>query len=170
VNALDLDEALQKLTPEVAAALINTAPAGYLDQLRAATRDAIAVTELDLDSPQPTRAVPHSDTPDWLRLGALDALCQWFSGKARTCLHDPRPGQPQPVWACAWKPGLVVCVACRYLLHSPRLDMICDCCGHECQGVEVGDGIFPLALGLSGLMYRAGACRGCMPEFGQAAA
>jgi hypothetical protein len=103
-------------------------------------------------------------TPEWVRLGALNALAAWLSGTARTCGHVPAPNAPFPLVACAWKPGLVVCVACTSSVSaglSARQDATCDGCGKVTAGPDAGDPIFPGALVFGCVTFFYGTCTGC---------
>ena len=71
----------------------------------------------------------------------------------------PNPDRPEPVFAAAWKPGLIVCALCTPLLKLVgEADKTCDGCGHACAGVDVGDGICTVTVMLSALSYAA-----CLP-------
>ncbi|MGO8772063.1 MAG: hypothetical protein ACLQIK_08385 [Mycobacterium sp.] len=158
-----LDELLENLTPEMVAEIHHRAPAGLVDQLAAAHRDSVALIEAIED--RPVRYVPRSSVDDWLRLGLLDTFLTWVSGNARVCLHAPDFRRPEPVWAAAWKPGLVVCPRCtRQLKVFGDADAACDRCGRVTLGVEHDDGIYTLSVMLGALTYQAGACRDCLPE------
>lgn len=45
--------------------------------------------------------------------------------------HNPSFWRPQPVYGCAWKPGLVVCTDCLYLTFAATMaeDRTCYGCG-----------------------------------------
>ncbi len=74
----------------------------------------------------------------------------------------PNPNNPEPVWACAWKPGLVVCTYCLHLFKlAGDADKVCDCCGRLVTGIENDDGIFTLTVWIGALAFQAGACRHC---------
>jgi hypothetical protein len=49
------------------------------------------------------------------------------------------------VLAAAWKPGIVVCLQCEFLLaaSSEVADKTCDGCGKVTAGVASGDPIYP---------------------------
>lgn len=102
----------------------------------------------------------------WMRLGACVAVADWIEGRARTCEHQPHPMRPEPVYACAWKPELVVCADCMYLLDpdTAESDATCDGCGHRCVGVGAGDGIHPGALVFGPLTFLSGMCERCYAE------
>lgn len=102
--------------------------------------------------------------PDWLRLGMLQAVAEWITGGARTCMHSPDAWRPQPVCAAAWKPGLIVCAPCTYLLSATPgsvKDRTCDGCGHLCAGPDAGDPIYPSSVGYGPLAYMVGTCTSC---------
>jgi len=158
-----LDELLEKLTPEMVAEIHRHAPAGLVDQLAAAHRDSVAI--LEAIENRSARHVPGSSIDDWLRLGLLDTFLTWASGHARVCIHAPDFRRPEPVWAAAWKPGLVVCTRCTRLLKVfGDADKTCDRCGRITAGVEANDPIYTLTTLLGSFTYQAGACRDCLPE------
>jgi hypothetical protein len=158
-----LDELLGRLTPELVAGIHHRAPTGLVDQLDAAARDSVAIIEAAEN--RPVRYVPRSSVDDWLRLGLLDTFLTWVSGNARVCMHAPDFRRPEPVWAAAWKPGLVVCTRCiRLLKVFGHADATCDRCGRVTDGVEANDPIYTLSVLLGGLTYQVGACRDCLPE------
>lgn len=166
INAVDLDNTLAAITPEMAAELSRLIPTAHADQLHAAYSESVRLIETAENTS--ARHLPRSGVDDWLRLGLLDTFCRWVAGTARTCLHMPEPRRPEPVWSCAWKPGLIVCSACLHLLKVfGDADKVCDCCGHVCTGLENGDGIATLTVWFGGLAYQAGACTGCNPELDQ---
>lgn len=111
----------------------------------------------------PGRANP-AELPAWLRLGMLQAVAEWVAGTGRTCMHSPDAWHPSPVVACAWKPGLVVCPPCGFLLsvgHGSVRDRTCDGCGYVCAGVDEGDPIYPSSTTYGPLTYMVGTCTGC---------
>lgn len=101
----------------------------------------------------------HQEVSDWLRLGAVEALVNHLAGTASTCLHAPDPRKPLPIFAAAWRPGLIVCAGCRHLLalHG-EADLQCDLCG------RVDGSVSSLLLSLGALVFLAGACRGCRAD------
>jgi hypothetical protein len=166
MNVAELDDLLCNLTAAEAGAVRCAAEAGFVDQMDAAQRDALAIAVAAI---QPraglVQHVAPAEIDGWLRLGAVATLAQWFCGRGRTCVHSPDPRLPAPVFSCAWKPGLVVCARCLALLAAPRrVDNVCDRCGRPCAGVESGDAIVPLAVVVGALTYQAGACGECVPE------
>jgi hypothetical protein len=161
MNVTLLDDILIN-NPALADYVARFAPVALTDQARAAQRDGLLANEEAIG--RRARMVEASKVDDWVRLGALETLCAWAAGDARTCLHAPDPRQPQPMWSCAWKPRLVVCGMCVRLLAAPRsTDALCDCCGHKCGGVDVGEPITPIAVMIGPLTYQAGACPVCKP-------
>jgi hypothetical protein len=157
--------AVAALSPAERSMLVASMPAklrAQVDQLDAAatqTRDLLAMA-----LGETPRMVAPGEIPDWLRLGAVDAYRQWFNGDARTCMHSPREDRPEPVWSCAWKPGLITCTRCTHLLQAVGAkDKTCDACGRVTTGPEHGDGIYVLSTVLGALVHQAGACRDCMP-------
>ena len=102
--------------------------------------------------------------PDWLRLGMLQAVAEWITGAVKTCMHSPDAWRPQPVAAAAWKPGLIVCTPCSFLLsvgHGSVKDRTCDGCGHVCAGPDAGDPIYPSSVSYGPLAYMVGTCGDC---------
>lgn len=149
------------------AALQQLTPGHVLDQFDAADRNAAAGFE----------AIGHvlggtpqgwdlGEAPDWLRLEIVNRIAALITGTADTCLHSPGPSGPQPVFAAACKPNLIVCARCIHLLRMPTgsaADATCDRCGHVCAGLASDDGIYPgvSRYGLLTLMY--GCCETCRP-------
>jgi hypothetical protein len=159
-NAVDLDNLLLHLPPELADTIWATTPTAFADQLHAAAADSRAM--MKAVEPTAARLAAVEDVDDWLRLGLFDAFLQWTNGAAKTCLHAPTPIRPEPVWAAAWKPGLIVCTGCMPLLKVfGDADKRCDRCGHICAGPEAGDGIYTLTVWLGAFAYQAGACTDC---------
>lgn len=161
--AVFMDDFLCGLSAEQADELRSALPSAWLDQTDAATRDAWAIA---MAVPGAASSVtPVSASPEWLRLGAFETLLAWANGCVRTCLHSPDPGRPQPVFAAAWKPRLVVCAACLDLLRLPRSkDNLCDRCGHPCLGFVADDPVYPIAMAHGEFVFRAGVSSGCRPE------
>lgn len=156
VNDPDTAEALWQLGRE-------TCGTAWSDQADAAGDDALKVATAIADlvtspgSVHPT-AQAVADTPEWVRLGMLDTQLAWLAGRARTCMHDPHPDRPEPVLAAAWKPRLVVCSACTYLLDAGASDAICDGCGRD----TTGQGISPsTVMPGNGFCYLVGTCEDC---------
>jgi hypothetical protein len=157
--APELDELLDRLPPDVRTALRTMHP-GRGDQLDAAQADAVALVELALDAS--AGWVPRTEVDGWIRLTALDTLIAWIGGDGRTCMHDPDHRRPEPVFSCAWKPRLVVCMQCTHLLEAVGdADKVCDRCGHVCEGVEAGDPIYGGAVCLGAMVYEYGTCGDC---------
>jgi hypothetical protein len=114
----------------------------------------------------PVVGVGRGAVPDWMRLGSLDTFLHWVAGEARVCMHAPDPRRPEPVFAAAWKPGLVTCGRCAFLLKAVGDDdRRCDCCGHLCAGVDAGDPICTTTVWLGALAYQAGVCGDCHTDF-----
>ena len=163
-TAVDLDDLLATLTPEMATEFRKSIPPGFADQLDAAQRDSVRLIQIAEQDPA-VRYLPTSGVDEWLRLGALDTLIKWVDGTARTCLHMPDPYRPESVWSAAWRPGLIVCTHCLPLLKvSGQADKTCDCCGRITTGPDHGDGITTLTVWIGGLAYQAGACTDCFHD------
>jgi len=160
--------------PEIAAELEAWIPQSLADQYAAAGQHTGAIRDLAADAigADPARSgwMRTRDIPEWIRLGALDALMGWYTGKADTCRHSPSPDHPQPINAAAWKPGLIVCLQCTHLLKcrpGSLEERTCDGCGHECTGPENDDGVWPGLTQAGVLLYEYGVCSDCkgsLPE------
>jgi hypothetical protein len=161
-NAVELDEFLASCSDEEFERLQSGATPGFRDQLKAAAEEGRRMEEGALG--KRARWVDRTALNDWVRLGMYDALCVWFSGKARTCMHQPTPESPEPVFSAAWKPGLIVCARCTDLLVvTGDANMTCDGCGHLCQGMP-DDGIKPVTTFVGALGYQVGVCTRCDDE------
>lgn len=164
--ALFLDDLLcrPELAP-LAEKLRARSPKWFSDQYDAAAAETRRGAE-DLARSyemKPGLAEP-ANLPAWLRLGLLQAVAEWVTGSARTCLHSPDAWNPRPVFVAAWKPGLVVCPPCGGLLsvgHGTVKDRTCDGCGHVCAGVDADDPIYPSSVSYGPLTYMLGTCSGC---------
>ncbi len=160
--ALALDELLTHMAPAQARALAEWAehdapPAvrAHWDQNAAASRDALALLDAEAVLLGGTGRIsaPHGDVPGWVRLGASAA-------------------RPEPVYAAAWRPGLVACIACLHLLELPRgsaASRTCDSCGRVTTGVEHGDGIHPCRVQYGPLTLAFGTCGDCLPAIARTA-
>ena len=154
---------LDKLTPELRAELLARVSTAHLDQVAAARDESI--TLMEAVEGRPVQLVERTAVADWLRLGLLDTLLRWVTGRAKTCIHMPDHRNPEPAWSAAWKPGLVVCTACLQLLNVVGVTAkVCDLCGHVCAGVEADDPIHSVTVWSGALAYIAGACTNCSPE------
>lgn len=112
-----------------------TQPTPRNDQIRAAGNEAelIHLAVIATLAHPSVSATPFRDFPEWVRLGVITALIEWARGDAATCTHHPTMSRPQPVFAAAWKPGLIVCQPCCVLFETPRgsrTDRTCDYCGN----------------------------------------
>ena len=163
---LALDDLLTA-DPATVHALRARVPAHLRDQADAAGRDArtLLLRVADATGTTPREMVP-SAVEGWLRLAGVDALRGFLDGSARVCTHNPTFRRHELIFACAWKPGLVVCAHCIPLLKAPTTvaDATCDRCGRVCAGPADDDGIHPLVLQIGALTFNAGACRDCRPE------
>lgn len=152
----ELDDYLMGLTDDEREEL---GPSPYRDQVDAAAMEGRRNAEAVLG--HEAVWVPHEGIVEWVRLGMLDILLKWFDGTALTCIHRPSPNSPEPVWAAAWKPGVIVCDRCTDMLAVTGVaDSTCDGCGHVCQGLP-HDGITPFATFIGCLGYQVGACDSC---------
>lgn len=165
-DTVALADALASLTPEQCRDLARVlGPSPYLDQYLAASADAADALAQTAATWPTSRAVPWRPgdlpAPIWLQLVAT--VVAWGAEGATVCLHNPHPRRPQPVWAAAWKPGLIVCGSCRHLLRLPRngpADRTCDLCGHVCPD-EDGQRIAGVLVTYGPLTYSWGACPDC---------
>jgi hypothetical protein len=165
LEKLMLHPAYDQIVREIRA----STPTGAVDQADAATNDALSTMSAMADhlGADGVRGALPKDIPDWLRLTVLDAFVGYLTGRADTCRHNPTATSPAPVFAAAWRPGLLSCQACcafvfRLATRSDS-DATCDCCGHRCAGVEAGDPIYPALVQLGPLIVQYGACSDCKP-------
>lgn len=108
--------------------------------------------------------VQPGEHPAWVRLGALEALMTWAVGGGSVCMHDPTAQRPQPVYAVAWKPGLVVCARCPHLTRLPERrerDLTCDGCGRVTQGAHTEVPLWTSMVQLGVLHYGFAVCADC---------
>jgi hypothetical protein len=136
-------------------------PVDLADQLDSATADAHRYAQQLIGD-----MADVGEAPGWARLGTFDALVRWMQDDSRTCMHNPEPLRPAPVYACAWKPGLIVCTECTHLLRAPNrtADMTCDGCGYVCASIEDGEGIHRSTFIFGPLTYLMGFCGRCLDE------
>jgi hypothetical protein len=143
------------------------ASTGLADQRRAAADDALRF--LQLEAPllgAPVTELDIAALPEWLRLDLLSTWTTWQAGSGRTCMHDPRPDRPEPVFAAAWLPGLIACARCIHLTVLPRgsrKDRTCDRCGHVVAGIDHGEGIHPGRITFGPIVFGYGTCPDCKP-------
>ena len=169
LTAVELDDALGRLTPEVLAALRAAMPAdvvAHADQINAAAAHSISAHKHG----DRVELMARTDVPAWLRLGLLDTLIGWVDGRGRTCMHAPDHRRPEPVFGAAWRPGLVVCSQCLHLLDVVgEADRTCDVCGYICGGDDVGDPIYVGTVWVGSLAFEFGTCGNCRPSIEGAA-
>jgi hypothetical protein len=150
---------------EVLAKINARVPTAVADQRQAAAQDAHRF--LELEAPllgAPVEELDVAALPGWLRLDLLSTWTGWTTGTGKTCMHDPRPDRPEPVFAAAWRPGLVVCRRCVYmtvLRPGSKADRTCDGCGHVVAGLDRGEGICPGRLTFGAVIFGYGLCEGC---------
>jgi hypothetical protein len=168
-SALALDELFRDPHRDEMLAEINAqVPPAVADQRQAAARDAHRF--LELEAPflgAPVEELDIARLPDWLRLDLLSTWSGWTSGTGRTCVHDPRPERPEPVFAAAWRPGLIACQRCIHLTvlrPGSKADRTCDCCGHVVAGLDQGEGISPGRLTFGPIVFGYGLCSSCTPD------
>lgn len=151
VRSLPREEALRVLRE------MPPTPTALRDQLEAARADAVRVAEM-LGGDDAF----FGGAPGWASLSATDALVSWSEGESRTCMHNPDPLRPSPVFACAWKPRLIVCAECTHLFRvSHSAPAACDGCGFVCSGVEGCDGIHPVSYTFGMVVFLMGFCGRC---------
>ncbi len=144
------------------------APTALADQGRAAADDALHF--LKLEAPflrAPVSEVDIAELPEWLRLDLLTTWTGWTAGTGRTCMHSPHPDRPEPVFAAAWRPGLVACARCVHLTvlaRGSRADRTCDRCGYVVAGIEHGEGIHPGRVTFGPIVFAYGTCPDCRPD------
>lgn len=162
IESLPVDEALRMLD-----FIAGQLPTGLADQTAAAAGEAHALAAATVGQTGRLLSAGHLTIPAWARLGALDTLATWVMGGGRTCMHNVTHLRPQPIFAAAWRPGLVVCWNCLHLLHNadPIVDATCDGCGYVCRGVQHGDGIRPAGMTVGLLTYRVGVCEECFLDW-----
>jgi hypothetical protein len=156
VNDPDTAEVLWKLGQEKGGTAWN-------DQADAAGGEALQIATAIAELVSPAGSVHAAaqavaDTPEWVRLGMLDTQLAWLAGLARTCMHDPHSDRPEPVFAAAWKPRLVVCSGCRHLLDAVASEAICDGCGRDTTGEGIST---TTVMPGNGLCYLVGTCEDC---------
>jgi tetratricopeptide (TPR) repeat protein len=147
------------------AAARAAAPDWLVEYFDSATRAAASQwMAAEADGLVATPIPPHG-WPEWLRIKILETLMAWGTGVGATCMHAPSQTRPEPVFAAAWKPGLVVCPKCTHLLSVPggkgsREDNTCDGCGHVAKGT--GDDVIRwAAVPVGPLTYALGVCSSC---------
>ena len=159
-SALALEAIMSGLSRADVEALRRLIPSHLLDQSDAATADIEKVAQLIAALAGSTSSeLPFRAIPEWLRLSIADTLLRYHSGTNDTCMHNPRPANPQPIVAAAWKPGLVTDVACVRLFRvSAEKDHTCDRCG------GVFDVLHACSLSYGPLIYNFGLCADCMTD------
>lgn len=143
----------------------NRIPVDLKDQLDAAVRDTTEITGLtatlgDYD------ILNTGQTPRWVVQALSQHVAKFVLNEIDTCIHNPAPLRPQPVILAAWRPDLAVCMRCLHLVTLPlrgREARLCDGCGKECRGVDVGDPIREGQVQIGMIRYIYGACRDCFP-------
>jgi hypothetical protein len=168
-TALVLDELYRTPRGRQAINEINRyAPPALADQGRAAASDALRF--LELEAPYlgaPVTEVDIAAIPEWLRLDLLSTWTAWLAGTGRTCMHDPHPDRPEPVFAAAWLPGLIACRRCIHLTvlrPGSVKDRTCDRCGRVAAGLEHGEGIHPGRITFGPIVFAFGMCPDCRPN------
>lgn len=101
--------------------------------------------------------MPTVDHPEWVRLGLFHTFSAWVLGRGSTCMHSPVVTRPEPLFAAAWRPLLMVCGQCGHLFNigNPEKDRTCDGCG------VVGDTIYPAMAQAGFITYMFGVCDQC---------
>jgi hypothetical protein len=162
--AVGFADALKTATPAekavLAASIRSRAPIALMDQAGAAA-DQVERGMKALAAQRPADAAPQpGGVPDWVMVSGLETLSRYALGLGSTCMHNPDPLKPRPVYACAWRPGVVACADC-----APRLfrlvgeaDKRCDQCGAISDRVNTA--LAPFGL----LTFLFGLCAGCFGD------
>jgi len=158
-----VDELLGAMTPRVAAALWLEVPVNARDQLDAASAETSqALRQLSAQLGGELHRPPAwTALPAWFRLSVTDTLVSFAEGTGRTCVHAT-PHRAEPLFVAIWRPGLVVCSACRHLL-APRRGPdahTCDGCGRVCPPTPE-EGVRPVTLQLGAFLFSTGTCPDC---------
>lgn len=151
LDPVALQQAMEQLLPLM--------PAGYLDQVQAASDQVLAAAH--------NCYADAKGVPGWLRLGLLTEFVSFSLGESTTCVHQPSIGRPEPVITCAWKPRLAVCAKCEHLLRVPRgsvADRTCDCCGTVVDGVIDVDPMWCGFVGHGPMIFKYGVCASCRDD------
>jgi hypothetical protein len=157
VDRLLHDPELRPILKTIAAGL--PADSSFVEKLKAARRDADAL--LDRMQPEAT----HGPAPDWMRMATTAALVSWGVFRdAATCSHQPHPARPQPVYAAAFRPGLVTCQRCIPALIDGTDPHRCDRCGEtKAETCLMG------SMQLGAMTWLFHVCRSCSVAFAQSA-
>lgn len=168
--ALALDQYLSQLTPGDRAAMRKALPVALLDQTEAANADVDNLVHMVGRSMKSSVAdLDYTQVPEWVRLSVTDTLVGFMTGTVATCMHNPNPNHPQPVFAAAWKPGLITCSACLHLFRLVgAADRTCDRCGCVRTG-KPGDGVHACTLTFGQLVFSYGLCPDCLKDHKAAA-
>ncbi|CAM3599640.1 hypothetical protein [Smaragdicoccus niigatensis] len=129
----------------------------FRDQLDAAESESL---ELLFGVGELTGAdiVTPNQTPAWMRKDLEDAVRGFVDGEWQTCTHNPTPESPQPLFAVAWRRGVIVCRRCEYTLAAKRIEnKTCDGCGTYCRGASMT----VVSVVKRCITYTAGLCDDC---------
>ncbi|WP_165938571.1 hypothetical protein [Parafrankia sp. BMG5.11] len=164
--AVALSDFLTTITPADLAAMrghLDALVPGFLDQADAAAAEVEGqMQQRAAGAGALFRRATADEVPEWVRVGAAEALLMFCTGSAVTCRHSPDPARPEPVFAAAWRPGVISCAACcGYLFRlSGDRDRTCDQCGR----IERERGIYPCQTALGLVSFRFGLCHDCRPD------
>lgn len=112
-----------------------TAQTAQADQLHAAVRDARRLLEGAARAGR-GNLVP-APAGSWLADQALILATALLTGESRCCPH--LASGPRVLHAVAWKPGYLVCTACRPLLVADaEEDSTCDRCRQHADQLHTG--------------------------------
>jgi len=163
--AVALDKYLSRLTPGDRAAARKALPVALLDQTEAAHADVDNLVRMVGRSMESSVAdLDYTQVPEWVRLSVTDTLVSFMTGTVATCMHNPNPNHPQPVFAAAWKPGLITCAACLHLFKVVgAADRTCDRCGVVRAGTP-GEGVHSCTLTFGQLVFFYGLCPDCLKD------
>jgi len=164
LDQLMTDPKLRGLREALLAQYRTDPPSVFGDQFASAVDEVTRLADVGIAAGIYDSRSADLDAPEWVRLGALSALTTWWAGEGSTCVHSPHRSRPEPVFAAAWKPGLVTCVRCVDLFkvaENSVPDRTCDGCGRVVAGVAEGEPMYSNAMRLAALVWQFGVCDGC---------
>lgn len=153
--AVALADQMARLTPADALAVRQVADVlapGMLDQMDAARDEALLVAALAAGS-----APVMVEAPEWVVLLVAEAFLAYGTGQADTCPCSPSADRPSPVYAAAWRPGVIACGRHGAYLFALGGDAAktCDRCGSVVEDITTD------AIVAGPLTFHFGLCPGC---------